>query len=84
MTNAEMAEYVGSYEHAPQVWEVLFKDKKLMMRFDGKEYGLTKTGERKFAFSSASVPEGEIVFVPGKDGKIKFLFSELYAARKTR
>jgi hypothetical protein len=28
--------------------------------------------------------ENEIVFVPGKSGKIEFLFTELYGAKKIR
>jgi hypothetical protein len=47
-----------------------------------KEYPATMSGERKFTFGAQN--ENEIVFVPGKDGKIRFLFTELYGAKKIR
>lgn len=77
---AEMSEYVGVYSHEPQTWEVSVKDGKLNMKFDGKDYAMTKTGERKFTFGAEG--ENEIVFVPGKSGKIQFLFAGLYGAKK--
>jgi hypothetical protein len=50
------------------------------MKFDGKDYVMTKSGDRKFTFGEQN--ENEVVFVPGKSGKIEFLFTELYGARK--
>ena len=79
---SEMSEYVGTYSHAPQTWEVSIKDGKLNMKFDGKDYAMTKSGERKFTFGAQN--ENEVVFVAGKDGKIAFLFTELYGAKKIR
>lgn len=58
------------------------KDGKLSMKFDGKEYPMTKTGDKKFTFGAQN--ENEIVFVPGKSGKIEFLFTELYGAKKIK
>jgi hypothetical protein len=58
------------------------KDGKLYMKFDGQESAMTKSGERKFTFGAQN--ENEVVFVPGKDGKIRFLFTELYGAKKIR
>ena len=78
--DAEMNEYVGVYSHEPQTWEVSVKDGKLNMKFDGKDYPMTKSGERKFTFGAQG--ENEIVFVPGKTGKIQYLFAGLYGARK--
>jgi len=43
---------------------------------------MMKSGERKFTFGAQN--ENEVVFVPGKDGKIRFLFTELYGAKKIR
>jgi CubicO group peptidase (beta-lactamase class C family) len=80
LTPTEMSEYIGTYTHAPQVWEVSIKDGKLSMKFDGKDYDMTKSGDRKFTFGANN--ENEVVFVPGKSGKIEFLFTELYAAKK--
>ena len=82
LTNGEMFEYVGSYSHAPTTWEVSVKDNKLSLKYEGKDYVLTKSGERKFTFGAAN--ENEIVFVPDKSGKIQFLFSELYAAKRIK
>ncbi len=79
---SEISEYAGTYSHAPQTWEVSIKDGKLYMKFDGKEYAMTKSGERKFTFGEQN--ENEVVFVAGKDGKIRFLFTELYGAKKIR
>jgi CubicO group peptidase (beta-lactamase class C family) len=79
-TASEMNEYAGVYSHAPQTWDVSVKDGKLYMKFDGKDYVMTKSGDRKFTFGEQN--ENEVVFVPGKSGKIEFLFTELYGARK--
>jgi CubicO group peptidase (beta-lactamase class C family) len=81
-TVSEMSEYVGTYSHAPQTWEVSIKDGKLSVKFEGKDYAMTKSGERKFTFGAQN--ENEVVFVQGKDGKIGFLFTELYGAKKLR
>lgn len=82
LTNAEMTEYVGAYSHAPQLWEISIKDGKLYLKLEGRDYQLTKSGNRKFSFGESN--ENELVFAPGKDGKIQFLFSELYAAKRIR
>jgi CubicO group peptidase (beta-lactamase class C family) len=79
-TESEMKEYAGTYSHAPQTWEVSLRDGKLFMRFDGKHYVMTKSGERKFTFGE----QNEVVFVPGKSGRIEFLFTELYGAKKIK
>ena len=82
LTLAEMNEYAGSYAHAPQVWDVYVKDGKLFVKVEGNEHALTKSGERKFTFGAQN--ENELVFVPGKSGKVEFLFTELYAAKRQR
>jgi len=82
VTNSEMNEYVGTYSHAPQTWEVSAKDGKLYVKVDGAEHALTNSGERKFTFGAQN--ENELVFVPGKDGKIGFLFTELYGAKRVK
>ena len=77
---SEMKEYVGTYSHAPQTWEVSLRDGKLFMKFDGKDYAMTKSGDRKFTFGAQN--ENEVVFVAGQSGRIEFLFTELYGAKK--
>ena len=80
LTAAEMNDYVGTYSHAPQRWEVFIKDGKLFMKFDGKEHAMTKTGNKKFTFGAQN--ENEVVFAPGKNGKIDFIFTGLYGAKR--
>ena len=80
LTAAEMNDYVGTYSHAPQTWEVFIKDGKLFMKFDGKEYAMTKTGDKKFTFGAQN--ENEVVFAPGKSGKIDLIFTGLYGAKR--
>ena len=82
LTKAEMTEYVGSYSHAPQLWEVSVKEDKLFLKLDGKEYQLTKSGERAFTYGAQN--ENELVFVQGKTGKIDFIFSQLYGAKRVK
>ncbi|HET6974688.1 MAG TPA: serine hydrolase [Pyrinomonadaceae bacterium] len=79
---SELKEYVGTYSHAPQTWEVTVRDGKMFMKFDGKDYAMTKSGERKFTFGEQN--ENEVVFVVGKSGKIEFLFTELYGAKRIK
>jgi hypothetical protein len=81
-TAAELNQYVGTYSQAPQTWEFFVKDSRLYVKADGKEYVTTKSGERKFTYGEQN--ENEIVFVPGKSGKIEFLFFELYGAKKIK
>ncbi|HXS00088.1 MAG TPA: hypothetical protein VN724_05940 [Pyrinomonadaceae bacterium] len=81
-TESEMKELVGTYSHAPQTWDVSLRDGKLFMKFDGKDYAMTKSGDRKFTFGAQN--ENEVVFVPGKSGRIEFLFTELYGAKKIK
>ncbi len=79
-SSSELNEYVGTYSHAPQTWEVSVKDGKLYMKTEGKEFVMTKSGERKFTFGEQN--ENEVVFVSGKSGKIDLIFMGLYGAKK--
>jgi hypothetical protein len=82
LTAAEMQEVVGVYSHAPQTWEISIKDGKLYVKLDGNEHQLTKSGERKFTFGVNN--ENELVFLPGKRGKVNYVFTGLYAAKRAR
>jgi hypothetical protein len=75
-----MNDYVGTYSHAPQTWEVFIKDGKLFMKFDGKEHPLTRTGDKKFTFGAQN--ENEVAFATGKSGKIDLIFTGLYGAKR--
>jgi len=79
-TSGELNEYAGTYSHAPQTWEVSVREGKLYVKSDGKEYAMTKTGERKFTYGDQN--ENEIVFVADKSGKINLIFMGLYGAKK--
>lgn len=81
-SKTEMDQYFGTYSHAPQIWEVSEKDGKLLMKFEGTDSLLTKSGENKFTFGPSN--ENEVVFVKGKSGKVEFLYTEIYAAKKVR
>ena len=80
LTTAEMEEVAGAYSHAPQTWEISVRDSKLYVKIDGNEHQLTKSGDRKFTFGANN--ENEVVFVPGKNGKIEFIFTGLYGAKR--
>jgi CubicO group peptidase (beta-lactamase class C family) len=80
LTTSEMSEYVGVYSHAPTTWDVFIRAGKLYLKLDGKEHPLTKSGDKKFSFGDNN--ENELVFVRGRSGKIDFLFSELYSAKR--
>ena len=82
LTTSEMNEYVGTYSHAPEMWEFFVKDARLYVKTEGKEYAMTKSGERKFTFGDQN--ENEIVFVRGKSGKIDLIFMGLYGAKKIK
>jgi len=82
LSKAELDQFVGIYSHAPQTWEIIEKDGRLQMKFDGGESVMTRTGEDKFTFGQSN--ENEVVFVKGKSGKIEFLYTEIYAAKKIK
>jgi CubicO group peptidase (beta-lactamase class C family) len=82
LTDSEMSGYVGVYSHAPSTWDVFVKDGKLYVKTDGKDYPMTKTGDRKFTYGEEN--ENEVVFVPGRSGKIDFIFMGLYGAKRVR
>ena len=82
VTASEMNEYAGVYSHAPATWDVFIKDGKLYVKTEGKEYPLTKSGDRKFTYGEQN--ENEIVFVAGKSGRIDLIFMGLYGAKRVR
>jgi CubicO group peptidase (beta-lactamase class C family) len=76
----EAANYVGTYSHAPMIWEIFERDGKLFLRQGGTESALTRVGAHRFSYGASG--EGEIVLVPGADGKAQYLFTGLYSAKK--
>jgi CubicO group peptidase (beta-lactamase class C family) len=81
LSAAELAEYVGTFKGST-TWEVYLKEGKLFVKNDGTEYLLTTKGDRKFSFGKEN--ENELVFVQGKSGRIEFVFSELYSAKRMK
>lgn len=81
LTSSEMTDYTGVYSHAPANWDVFVREGKLYVKAeDGKEYLMTKSGDKKFTYGEQN--ENEIVFVPGKSGKIDLIFMGLYGAKR--
>lgn len=76
---AALAEYVGTYK-GTTTWEVYLKDGRLFVKNEGADYPLTWSGVRKFSFGKEN--ENELVFIPGRSGRIEFVFSELYSAKR--
>ncbi|HEY2961190.1 MAG TPA: hypothetical protein VGJ37_02170 [Pyrinomonadaceae bacterium] len=56
------------------------QDGKLFVKVDGNEHAMTKSGDRKFTFGAQN--ENKLVFVPDRNGKIDFIFTELYGAKR--
>lgn len=83
LTATEMAVYTGTYSHAPLLWEIFVKDGKLFLKQgDAAESLLTPIGDHRFSYGNSG--EGEIVLVPGADGKAEYLFTGLYSAKKVQ
>ena len=74
---AEIADFSGVYEHAPQTWEVFSKNGKLWVKEEQGEFALTRTGARTFSYD-----QGDLLFVANAAGRTEHLFMGLYAARK--
>ena len=81
LSAVELAAYVGTYK-GTTTWEIYLKEGRLFVKNDGAEYLLTAKGDRKFSFGNAN--ENELVFVRDKSGRIEFVFSELYSARRVK
>lgn len=76
-TEDDIKNFVGKYEHAPQIWEVFAKDGKLFIKEDGKDFELKKTKRNEFEYE-----QGGVLFVPNERGEIEHIFMGLYAARR--
>ena len=80
LTESEVADFAGVYLHEPMRWEIFAREGRLHLRQEGREFPLTRTGARQFSFGPGG--ESEIVLIPGPGGKVEYLFSNIYAARK--
>lgn len=76
-TEADIKNFVGKYEHAPQIWKVFAKDGKLFIKENGKDFELKKTNKNEFEYE-----QGGVLFVPNERGETEHIFMGLYAAKK--
>ncbi len=92
MNQSEMAKYAGSYsgedqdiQHTENITSVIIKDGKLLLKIKGLEVPLEKVGDDQFIIATPDVPDPRYIgFVPGKDGRIKYLHDGLRAFPKIR
>jgi CubicO group peptidase (beta-lactamase class C family) len=80
LTPADLAAFAGQYANGPQTWEILAKDGRLFLKDAQAEYALTKTAANKLSFGDTL--ENDIAFVPGANGKMEYIFTGLYSARR--
>lgn len=73
----EMAAFTGKFVHAPQTWEVLVRDGKLLFKDNGKEFELKRTGKFSFGYE-----QGAVTFVPNERGEFEHIQMGLYSARR--
>ncbi len=77
ITVDDIKRFVGTYQHAPQVWEFFAKDGKFFIKEDGKDFELKKIGKNEFEYE-----QGGVLFVPNEKGEFEHIFMGLYAAKK--
>ncbi len=75
----DLSRYTGTYEHAPESWDIAVRDGKLIVTTDGKEHELKPVGANQFSYAG-----GPIMFVPDAKGDFEHIFMGLYAARRTK
>ncbi|WP_292377406.1 hypothetical protein [Methanosarcina sp. UBA289] len=90
MNESEMVRYVGNYSleqnQNPQtenITSVITKDNKLILKGKEREVALEKVGKDQFTLTIPENPEPMYFgFVPGKDGRIKYLHTSFRAFPK--
>jgi Beta-lactamase len=82
LTTPDLNNFVGKYVNGPQVWEIYQKEGKLYLKDSNSEYALTKTGEACLSFGETL--ENDVALVPDATGKIEYIFTGLYSARRTQ
>ena len=76
----DLAGFAGKYVNGPQTWEIVVKDGHLFLKDADAEYALTKTAAHRLSFGDAL--ENDVALMPGADGKIEYIFTGLYSARR--
>jgi CubicO group peptidase (beta-lactamase class C family) len=83
VTEAEMANYAGTYSQAGVSLEILIKDGKLFFKQGPAQLPMAKVGENRFTVARPGAPRPlELVIVPGADGKAEYLHFGLRAVKK--
>lgn len=80
ITPEEAMAVVGTYVQGDLRWRITADGDGLTLELDEATYPLTRVGPGRFAYGPAD--EGLLVLVPGPDGRVRYLFDGLYAARK--
>ncbi|HEX8843323.1 MAG TPA: serine hydrolase domain-containing protein [Pyrinomonadaceae bacterium] len=80
LSASDLKDFTGKYVNGPQTWEILARGDKLFLKDAQAEYALTKTGERRLSFGDSL--ENDVALVPGKDGRVEYIFTGLYSARR--
>jgi CubicO group peptidase (beta-lactamase class C family) len=84
VSEAEKTSWVGTYFHPPaQKVEILLKEGKLFLRRGTAELPIRKTGENQFSVTPPGSSQGQkFTLVPGRDGRIAYIFSGGRASKK--
>lgn len=82
LTAADLNNFVGKYVNGPQVWEIYQREGKLYLKDADAEYVVSKTGDKRLSFGDSL--ENDVALVPGADGRIEYIFTGLYSARRTQ
>jgi CubicO group peptidase (beta-lactamase class C family) len=80
LTASDLTNFAGKYVNGPQTWEIYQKEGKLYLKDSDAEYALTKTGAARLSFGDSL--ENDVALVPGADGRIEYIFTGLYSARR--
>ena len=70
---AELAKYAGVYSQPGVMRELVVKDGKLYLKQGKADVPVTKVGENRF--SAGALAAQELIFIPGRDGRIAYLHS---------
>jgi CubicO group peptidase (beta-lactamase class C family) len=91
MNESEMVRYIGNYsgmdqdiQHTENITSVIIKDSKLLLKGTAPEaISLEKVGKDQFTIIMPGVSEPKYIgFIPGKDGRIKYIHTGFKAYPK--
>ena len=82
MSTDEMSRYTGVFKNPPQQWEIFVREGKLFLKQEDAVMPLTKTGDYRFTIGEPGA--GELLLIADAGGRVEYLFTDLYAARKVK